>query len=218
MRIAGPFLFYCAKLLCYGVLLATTAQLARPNVIVTVDGSFNGSTGVAGIAAGWSTPVPLQDVRITALLTNGLAPPASGTAFLTTSIGPGTTLAQLVAQTAVTVSCSVCLQEVTLFTGLNLPAGTYWISFTKPSDSFLSWALSNPAVISTSAGAQYLGFAYLNGGYDPFPAGNSFLIPPDPDIWTLGYDFSVTTVPEPASLYLFIAGFAAILAKRRRSS
>lgn len=194
-----------------GILLAVTGPPARSGVIISITGGDGQqSTGVAGVAEGFSTPVAIQGVTITAFLGNGNSAPSSGTAFLTPTIGPGTTLAQVIARSDVTVSCFFCAQTVTLFTGLDLAAGSYWISFTSPQPpaSFLNWEVANSATITTTDGAQYVGLAALSGFYDPFPAGNPILyfVPSNPNQnYALMFEVTGTSVPEPASGYLCIA-------------
>jgi hypothetical protein len=197
--------------------LLACSRPARSGVIVSVGGSTIGYTGAAGISAGWSMSAAQTNVTISAHLGNGNSLPSTGIAYLTNSIGPGTTLANEISQANVLLACTFCDQDVVLFSGLDLPAGNYWITFGAPAPpiSYLNWAASNPASVAAGPGSSYTGFAYLVDGYGPFPPGSSFIFPAQ--LSRFAYQFSVTSatsIPEPATLSLV---GVALLALSRRS-
>jgi hypothetical protein len=92
-------------------------------------------TTTAGILAlssvSWTQSSTYSNIRITASFFNftpsspGAA--ATGTAYLTTQIGSGTTVAQQIASVPVAVT-STAPVTVTLFSGLTLGPGTYYLS------------------------------------------------------------------------------------------
>ena len=118
-----------------GVALAMGAGLVQGATIVStgpVTGpGFRSLFGIAGAVA-WSTTSAYQNVSISAWLSG--SPAVSGLttgpleAYLTTSIGPGATSATQVASTVINVSLpSASSVEVSLFSGLTLAPGTYYL-------------------------------------------------------------------------------------------
>lgn len=205
---------------CISVLLLGFLNNAKSSTIISITGGTDQSSQAAGLSEGWSTLTPLQDVTILALLSNGDVVPASGTAFLTTSIGPGTTSAQAIAQADVFL-CGSCQQNVTLFNDLDLAAGPYWLTFGAPASSvsFLNW-LTQPVdslSITNGPGIEYLGFQALQPSDALFPPGGALTFPA-PLTNGIAYDFSVTTspVPEPGSLGIATLAFAALFAVKLR--
>jgi hypothetical protein len=184
------------------------SRFARADIIVAASGPGTGSTFVAGISLGFTTSTAFQDVAISELFSNGGFPSATGTAYLTTSIGPGTTIADEIAQAGISVGCEFCVQEVVLFSGLDLAAGTYWLTFGDDGaqDNGLGLPLLSPAVAETGAGVSFLAFDSLSGGTGPYPPGGSLIA----DLTSNGLlpAFSVTTVPEPSMLGVMGAGIA----------
>ncbi len=207
---------------CLAMLLLGCLPNAKPSTIISVGGVFQGYTGVGGLSEGWSIASPVQNVTVSALLASGGGNPSTGTAFLTTSIGPGTTVAQEIAQTNISV-CAGCQQDVVLFSGLDLAAGTYWLTLGQPAPpaSFLSWTASNPASITTGPGTSYLGYEALQPFYGPFPPSGTFLYP-SPVANAFAYDFAVISVPlsppagtpEPAGVWICGLGLAVVFASK----
>lgn len=206
--------------ICCGLLLAGCFTTASPNTIISVSGADSTASSAAGLSEGWSTSGALGDVTISALLSNGNGLPSTGIAYLTTALGPGTTTTQEIAQTDVTL-CGSCVEDVVLFSGLNLAAGDYWITFGAPPPpaSFLDW-VTGPAsqeVTTTAPGISYLGLEELEPSDAAFPPGGSFAFP-DPLTNGIAYDFTVTAtpVPEPATVWIFGLSFAGVIALKRR--
>jgi hypothetical protein len=207
MKPASGRLVTCVFYLTLASLFAFRPAFA--DNVVTVGGTVFGYTGAAGISVGWTDFSQEQDVTISALLGNGNGPgtTSTGTAFLTTSIGPGTTIADVVAEASVAVSCGgFCSQDVVLFSGLNLAPGSYWLTFATPVPpaTYLNWAAGNPVTATTGSSTIYDGFAYLTGVYDSFPPASPLEFLPEPP--PFGYEFSVVTTPEPA--YFAVVGLS----------
>lgn len=75
-------------------------------------------------AVGWNLPAAATNVSIAAFVTSG-APVA---AYLTTQTGSGTTVQNQIAATTFTGSSDTTGQLTTIFTGLNLAAGDYYLT------------------------------------------------------------------------------------------
>ncbi len=183
------------------------SSFASAGIIIEASGPFQGYSGVEGLSVGFTTSTALQGVTISALLENGNFPfddTAIGTAYLTTSLGTGTTIADEIAQANISLGCSVC--EQVLFSGLDLAPGTYWLTFGSPTPpvSYLNIGALFPAVAEASAGTSFLGFYSVTDGSGPFPPGSPILA----DLTLDGGlpEFSVSAVPEPSELGLTGAG------------
>ena len=118
-----------------GVALAMGVGLVQGATIVSTgpvtDPGFRSIFGAAGATA-WSTTSAYQNVSISAWLSGSAAVGGLTTgpleAYLTTSIGPGATSATQVASTVINVSLpSASSVEVSLFSGLTLAPGTYYL-------------------------------------------------------------------------------------------
>lgn len=92
-------------------------------------GTGNGDGRV--VAASWTQTVAVSDVSISAAISDahGWIPLQSGTAFLTTSLGPGTTPDDEVAPAVEFYATGDYLNPpyTTLFSGIDLPPSTYYL-------------------------------------------------------------------------------------------
>jgi hypothetical protein len=149
----------------------------------------------------------------------GLSSPATGTAYLTTSFGPGTTTANQIA--AVTFSeLPGVSSTIQLFSGLDLPAGSYYLTVFADAGSQVGWdAADYPANVTLGTGVSF--------GYpDPVETGGNLQrVPPFASYPpATGYFFGfqnellvdVSTAPEPRELWLLlISGAVALIIHRR---
>lgn len=77
--------------------------------------------------------------------------PFDGTAYLTTTVGPGTTPAEEVAHSTFHVAFSDRPSFVELFEGLALPPDNYWLTLVASNTDGGLWVAASPfAIISTS--------------------------------------------------------------------
>ena len=121
-------------LLCLGIF---ACDGSRADIIVSVKGPPNAALFLGGLqnpvdASSWSTTQPYDDVQIDAAI-GSLDPNfANGTAFLSTKIGPGTTLGDIVAtapfQAPITTSYNQPVENTTLFQHLSLSPGPYFLT------------------------------------------------------------------------------------------
>ncbi len=144
------------------VLLLVAMPMFGENII-TAGGSEEGTTGIETLSQGWSMNQRFRDVTISAHLTNG-GGSARGIAYLMRTIGPGTTCASEVA--SVSFDLPLGYQGMyTLFTGLDLTAGDYWLVFSKPRRgpfSYANWTISTPRDLTTGPRIRYLGMAWVD--------------------------------------------------------
>lgn len=201
------------SLLALGLSLALVPLKASPEVIVSSSGSFDGWIVLySGQAFGvsWTQTTPHNDVSITADLTGFGSTDQTGRAFLSTSIGTGATPAGEVAYTAFTFPSAA--DDVTLFSGLNLPAGQYYLSLVGDSPDFGSgWIWSDSPDLETGPGAA------LGGSYGFVSPGLTYL--PSSAVYDGGIvpNFSVeaTAVPDSSSWVILVAASAFLLVLSR---
>jgi hypothetical protein len=143
--------------LLFCVMLSATA-LSAAN-IVTVTGPFNfNNNGTSYVS--WTQTAAYSGVSIAATFVNGSpsAPgaAASGNVYLTTQTGAGTTVAQQIATAPVSSTATGGGgTSMTLFTGLTLNAGTYFLVM-SPTVAFgansMAWSFGSPVTVTTAAG------------------------------------------------------------------
>jgi hypothetical protein len=178
--------------------------------IVSTDGLGNIGFAWGVDVAGWSQTQTYINVTITAEIDPGLSPGATGTFYLMTQIGPGTTTANQIATTTVTATGPEFNSVLeTLFTGLTLGPGNYYLVFGSPNE--LGWAMA-PAGITpvTDTGVTYTlnGIENVGAAYPPATTvPNNF-----GDIYE--FTASGTAVPEPTSLASGAIGLIGLIVAR----
>lgn len=203
--------------LCAG-LLSTTA--IADDLIVPMGATNNRSNITASQynAVSFTFNADFTDVAIEASLTSSDGSAGGGgTAYLTNQLGAGTTAANIIAQTDftfATVGTFTDISFVSLFSGLSLDAGTYFVMFGAP---------FNP---STAGGGITLGTAVTYTTDPDVTVGDMLFassanidagFAPASTFSTSGLGnrvFRVTGVPAPGSLALL--GVAGLATTRRR--
>jgi hypothetical protein len=197
----------CPKSLTADIIISVTAP---PGFPVRIDDPFV-------LSASWSQSNAYTDVIIKALVSTLILGESTATAYLTTRIGPGTTATDEIAHTEFTApaeslctSPSVCGAFVTLFSGLSLGPGDYFLTLGPPSTG-VGWILAaNPTVIQDTG--VTLGPCFGTDRAAPYPPASG-LAPRGCFVADQVVNFNVTgtaatTVPEPASATL--VGFSAL--------
>lgn len=167
--------------------------------------------------AAWSQTDLYNNVSISAELDgNGTA--INGTAYLMTQVGPGTTTANQIASAGFAVSALPFGPDLTtLFTGLTLGPGTYYLVITASGGG---WEISDASAATITAP----GVALVDGNYTTYPNNVDEPYPPD-DMFssapeTNNLEFIVAT-PEPSVsilLGLGLVGLTIMCPKGRRSA
>jgi len=191
-------LFYLHRPLAAGLLLCALAAAQVPikvspatplvNTLAAVDVpagiSFLAATaanqiGFRSIAAnavdvvGWSLPGAASNITISAYISSG----AQVTAYLTTQIGPGTTVSNEVRSITLTGASDSTNQPTVIFSGLTLSAGNYYLTVTStattPAANTPRWyevdTAPGPYVTNVAGGATGLfeGATNTPAGYPP---------------------------------------------------
>jgi len=165
--------------------------------------------------ASWKQTTGYEGVSIS-FLGNGVSSTATGKAYLTTRIGSGTTVADQIASTTFTPSAGPP-SPITLFSGLTLPADTYYLTVFADPGSQIAWAATNSPTTILGPGVS-LNFSAADG--ENLLALGSFA--PYLPATEPGFGFQdnllldVTSVPEPSTpSMLVVCGLAAVFWRRR---
>jgi hypothetical protein len=191
-----------------------------PPVVYSSGGSADGfallnplSTEQA-LGVSWSQGSEYTSVTISAQLEALGGTTQTGEAYLTTALGTGTTTNDEVASVAFSFPASQ--SYVTLFSGLDLPAGTYYLSLVDTSSSGgAGWIVSkSPTVQSGNGDSFYQEYLFATPPATYFPSTAVTVANDTPP------NFSVTgtEVPEPsAGLCFALSGGLLLLFSRRLS-
>jgi hypothetical protein len=164
--------------------------------------------------AGWSQTGTFDDVTITAEIDPGTGSGLTGTAYLMSSIGPGTTTIDQIDTATFTASGAAFTAQLnTLFTGLTLGPGNYYLVLSSPGG--LGWEGNDPGITPvTGPGVTFL-------SAESTSPNSPAVYPPAGDFSsTLGNipEFTVTavsSVPEPSGIAFLCAAMLGLGVKRR---
>ena len=213
----------------FGLSLAAQAttliDVSCPGGPVGCGWSFYGYTVVK--ASGFSLAGAFSNVAIEADLDPGGLNIVAGHAFLTTQIGPGTSASNQVADSIFSTVNPSGL--TTLFSGLTLGAGNYYLVLAKDQlssggDYLSSWLFGNPGVVNIASGTTYLGSLYSSDAdvshvYAPASDFSNMV-----DISTGGpfnhlfrvSSSALTPVPEPTTMLLLGSGLIGLAGYGRK--
>lgn len=164
-----------------------------------------------GLAVSWQQTSTAQNVSISAVLGPYFQTTTTDpvTAYLTTVVGPGTSLADQVATSIVQVApFSGTAASYTLFSGLALSPGTYYLVIGNNAGYPVGWVSSTTPGVVEAPGFTYQGAFSVNGTagpVDPYTPASAFFPIPDsasPAAYGLLFDVTGTVVsasPEPGS-------------------
>ena len=186
-RASGFWVVLATILLSYPVSLKAESPKANTTIIsVTAPPALSTLIDSSSVVAtSWSQSKSYAGVSIAALVDSaivGQTPTAN--AYLTTRIGPGTTTADEIAHTQFTVpaelpvcSPSSCGAMVTLFSGLSLGPGNYFVTMSPNATSIgeVGWFPAlNPTVIVDTGVSE--GASFTASAVDSYPPASAFTI------------------------------------------
>jgi hypothetical protein len=210
--------------------LATLPRAGNAITIVSVSDSGTSGPGVLFlggqfsnvVVASWTETGSFSGVTVRAAIGSVDSSFRSGTAYLTKAIGPGTTPTnQVVPQVSFTAPLVSSQFDpfplTTLFTGLSLGPGTYYLVLAAPfrdqSFSDLGWRFEPSGFVTVAPGVSLGNYSAANtflSAVDSFAPASTFLILSGGQAF-----FEVSNIPEPKSLTLMLIGFALIICKSR---
>ena len=203
--------------LCVAFGLCTDA--AQADTLVSTGGTFSGIYNNNPEGVSWTVTGSYTDVSVSALISSGSASEeGAGTLYLTNSLGPGTTAANVIAETAVTNLEYEPTADTGLFSGLTLGPGTYYlISSSNLGVGGIEWeGLSGP---TTTAPDVTSGGDLFSFGTAAFAPSDTFGPLGDP---SFGVDVTgtpaaaVAVMPEPGSLVLLGTGLLGLVGVIKR--
>lgn len=200
---------------------AVCGPLNRASAQGTYYSTLNDQRGYAvflgsPMAGGWNQSITLTDVSIAARLDGG-GGVVTGTAWLTTRIGPGTTIADEIAHYDFAVSSPRFEPELaTLFTGLTLGPGSYYLVLTGSGGG--GWEMAANFIPTMAPGIGVASRA--RDSYYPvaaYPPASSFIPERASDFTDKYFQYAVTVVPEPSVATLCLLGCGVLIASHRRT-
>jgi hypothetical protein len=171
------------------VLLLVSGAEVNAGAILQVSGPVDGS--VAGgnpdqfgnypfMVVSWNQANAYNSVSIS-FSGNGTVSTATGTAYLTTLMGPGTTMADEIASAAFSAPAGPS-SPISLFSGLNLFAGSYYLMVFADPGSQIAWDATNSPSTTLGTGVT-LNFPTADGeyfsgdgAYAPYPPASGSVI------------------------------------------
>jgi hypothetical protein len=178
----------------------TIFDITGPNYVPsTIGGPYFQVLGSA-----WSIDQEYNDVSITTVL-DATSGQSSGTAYLVTQIGPGATPASEVASSSFSVTGSYT--PTTLFTGLALQPGMYYLVLSASNQDLGWWGTLQPVVQAAprvvDVGGIVAGSDRSIGPVDyNYPPGSTFDGPFAADQGAFFIDITGSEAPEPATWVL----------------
>ena len=218
------------------VLLAVTLAILPPaaDAITIVSVSDSGTSGpgflfLGGqfsnvVVASWTETGSFSGVTVKAAIGSVDSGFRSGTAYLTKAIGPGTTPTnQVVPQVGFTAPLVTSKFDpfplTTLFSGVSLGPGTYYLVLAAPfrdqSFSDLGWQFETSGLVTVAPGVSLGNYSAANtffSAVDSFAPASTFLTLSGGQAF-----FEVSTIPEPYSLTLMLIGLGSLITRKCRS-
>lgn len=135
-----------------------------------------------------------------------------GNAYLTTQVGSGTTISSQIATASFSFPGST-FPALTLFTGLSLAPGTYFLTISAPASTVGVWAGTGTPTVSTDSGVTRFS-SYFSSSPNIYAPASTFSSDANSN---LKYIITGTAVPEPSSFALAAAGILLAIRNRRSS-
>ncbi len=191
------------------ILFLAAALPAFAGIIISESATPGDCCNGSAAYVSWTQTVTYTNVVITANIVGPEKDFDQGTAYLMSQIGPGTTAAnEIVAPGAYSSSSPISIQ-MTLFSGLTLGPGSYFLVL-APVKGLLEWDAGTTPFIESLGTGVTAGSA----GYFSSPA---VFVPASTPSQTGSFIYSVTgdlggaSTPEPSTAAIVIAGLAIIV-------
>lgn len=216
------------RLTTLAVLLASTSALHAGNLLTVTGTSPSGFYNQTSFVWGWSQAATYTNVTITMPLEDETTPNpiggVEGTVYLMNQIGAGTTSANQVVAPFQISGLTASYTTVTLFSGLTLPAGNYYLVLVPTAVSPMTASpaeVSTGQVVTTGPSVAVIGDGATISLASYPPATTITLQTPDNLFLSITGNASIPNTPAPSSLILLLTGLAATglwLARRKFAS
>jgi hypothetical protein len=207
------------KCLVVALLVGSSAMGATViSVTWNNSGTSGGGTGIAAVS--WTQTGSWSNVAIGANLTTSGFISVTGTAYLMNQVGGGTTAAnEMTSPAPLSISGNPGLNSMTtIFSGLSLGPGTYFLVVVPDAGSGLAWGL-------TGSPLQVLGSGITQNSDqtaatpNPFPPASAFSNDSNSRIFSVtGTAGAAPGVPEPSTVVMLLAGLSGLAVKARSRS
>ena len=214
------------KISAIAALLTANVALEAGNVFSVTGPTPFAITGETGDVFSWTQASGYTNVTITMpfedVTSGGPIGGVEGTVYLMKQVGPGTTTANQVAPPVSISGLTASFTTRTLFTGLTLGPGTYYIVLARTNTSSISPEGTSTPTIAADAGVADGGEG-ITFAVAPYPPASTFipspLQKPTNNFITVTGDLLVGPgTPAPSSLILLLIGLAGagLYAARRK--
>ena len=210
--------FFIPFLILASTLLLTAASHGQTSIISTTNSfgalDLGGTNPYYTEAQGWTMTSAYTDVSISAAVGNDTNSQSLIYAWLTTTIGPTETVADVIASTQISPLNNDSLQ--TIFSNLDLGAGTYYLVMTAGTNLGLNSAQWFGGTNATTApGVTIMDLAFSSATNASNPPASTFTTDAGRNL-----DIQVTgdlpAVPEPTTALFGVALMGVCAAARRR--
>ena len=211
-----------SKFTAMTVVLAACAVSNAANILTISGPSPFGFFNPQVLVEGWTQTGTFTNVSITMPFEdNSLSGPISGvegTVYLMNQVGPTATPANELAPPESVSGLTGSFSTVSLFSGLTLGPGTYYVVLFSTNGSPLSMSPegSSTPVVTAASGVTALpdGLAFTTALFPP-ASNMSFNPPSSPGNMFINVTGDSSTVPEPGAAWFFGLGLVALVLRRR---
>jgi len=184
-------------------------------VIVSDSAGGTSASNTAFLAVSWTQTGTFDDVTIAAALESGLPLQATGTAYLSNKLGTGAGGGNVLDTFAVSTNNNDPGLLITLFTGLTLGPGTYYLSINDGSG--LYWVEAGSPVRTLASGVTEGSNFKSSGAIGTPPISTNFVdyTSAHPLFEVSGTPVGSAATPEPSTIVFLVTGLGSMVFARK---
>lgn len=198
--------------------LAVAAVPATAGVLISTTPAGNALCCDPEVAyESWTQSITYTDVVIQAnLFAVSAAAAATGDAYLMNQVGPGTTTANEITSPFHISISNPTSAAVTLFSGLTLGPGDYFLVIGNASGLYWDSGSSFPPSVTLGTGVSQSALPYGLAVDPPYPPATTFV--PKSNLAIFSVTGNISATPEPATCVMALVALSGLMLLRRRSS